>query len=90
MPEGNPQPAAFFWTCAPQVIVLRLVRRCNGEVTYEESRWPLGVETEPPGVESGPCPHHPGVLRALLPGVCLMAYHLIQGASLVPAHGGLV
>ena len=47
--EGDPEPAAFFCTCPacePPWIVTALVWRWNGEVTFEESRRPLGVETQ--------------------------------------------
>jgi hypothetical protein len=45
---GDPDPAAFFGTCPacePQGIVTAFVLRWNVEVTFEESRRHLGIET---------------------------------------------
>jgi hypothetical protein len=45
---GDPEPAVFFCTCPacePQGIVTAFVLRWNVEVTFEESRRHLGIET---------------------------------------------
>jgi hypothetical protein len=45
---GDPEPTAFFCTCPacePQLIVTAFVLRWNVEVTFEESRRHLGIET---------------------------------------------
>ena len=45
---GDPEPAAFFCTCPackPLSLVTAFVRRWNVEVTFEESRRQLGIET---------------------------------------------
>jgi hypothetical protein len=48
-PDGDPEPVAFFCTCLacePKQIIPTYVLRWNVEVTFEESRRHLGLETQ--------------------------------------------
>ena len=50
-------------------IIAQFVRRWNIEVTFEETRRHLGVETPASMVGPGHCPHHAGFIRPVFPGV---------------------
>lgn len=83
---GEPEPVALFCTCpacAPRIMVMAFVLRWNVEVTFEESRRHLGVETQRQWSDLAIARTTPALLgRFSL--VCLMAYHLNQGARLRP------
>ena len=85
--EGDPEPAAFFCTCPacePHGIVTALVLRWNVEVTFEESRRHLGVETQRQWSDLAIARTTP-VLFGLFSLVCLMAQRLTAaGATLAP------
>ena len=85
--EGDPEPAAFFCTCPacePHSIVTALVRRWNVEVTFEESRRHLGIETQRQWSDLAIARTTP-ILFGLFSLVCLMAHHLVAaGATLTP------
>ena len=84
---GDPEPAAFFCTGPAgesQGIVTALVRRGNGEVTFEESRRQLGIETQRQWSDLAIARTTP-VLFGLFSLVCLMAQRLTAaGATLAP------
>lgn len=89
-PEGKRRMAAF---CCPDVaatpvaILPGVVRRWSGEVTCEESRAPLGVETPRPWSDRAMARTTP-VLVALFPLVTVLALQLRQGGQIpvpVPA-----
>ena len=85
--EGDPEPAAFFCTCPacePHWIVTAFVLRWNVEVTFEESRRHLGVETQRQWSDLAIARTTP-VLFGLFSLVCLMAQRLTAaGATLAP------
>ena len=85
--EGDPEPAAFFCTCPagePRWIVTACVRRWNVEVTFEESRRHLGLETQRQWSDLAIARTTPA-LFGLFSLVCLMAHRLIAaGATLMP------
>jgi hypothetical protein len=85
--EGDPEPAAFFCTCPacePRWIVTAFVLRWNVEVTFEESRRHLGLETQRQWSDLAIARTTPA-LFGLFSLVCLMAHRLTAaGATLTP------
>jgi hypothetical protein len=85
--EGDPDPAAFFCTCPackPLSIVTAFVLRWNVEVTFEESRRHLGIETPRQWSDLAIARTTP-ILFGLFSLVCLMAHHWVEaGATLTP------
>ena len=85
--EGDPEPAAFFCTCPacePQWIVTAFVLRWNVEVTFEESRRHLGIETQRQWSDLAIARTTP-ILFGLFSLVCVIAHHLgAVGATLTP------
>jgi hypothetical protein len=85
--EGDPEPAAFFCTCPacePRWIVTAFVLRWNVEVTFEESRRHLGVETQRQWSDNAIARTTP-VLFGLFSLVCIMAHRLtVAGSTLAP------
>lgn len=85
--EGEPEPAALFCTgpaCEPRWIVSAFVLRWNIEVTFEESRRHVGLETQRQGSDRGIARTTPA-LCGLFSLVCLMAHRLTAaGATLRP------
>jgi hypothetical protein len=84
--QGDPQPAAFFCTCpacTPQTIVRVFILRWTVEVTFEESRRHLGVETQRQWSDQAIARTTP-VLLGLFSLVCLMGQRLTQGVALPP------
>ena len=70
-PEGKLQDAAFFCTdlqATPEQILHWVVMRWSVEVTFEEARAHLGMETQRQWSDTGHRPHHAGALGAVLPG----------------------
>ena len=85
-PSGKTRPEAFFSTdrtMTPQQIVEGFVRRWNVEVTFEESRRHLGVETQRQWSDLAIARTTP-VLLGLFSLVCLIAHHLTAGMKLLP------
>jgi hypothetical protein len=86
-PSGKSRPEAFFSTdrtMSPQQIVEGFVLRWNVEVTFEETRRHLGVETQRQWSDLAIARTTP-VLLSLFSLVCLIAYHLTATIKLVPA-----
>ncbi|HYQ92441.1 MAG TPA: transposase [Candidatus Competibacteraceae bacterium] len=85
--EGDPEPAAFFCTCPacePRWIITAFVLRWNIEVTFEESRRHLGLETQRQWSNLAITRTTPA-LFGLFSLVCLMAHRLTAaGATLMP------
>lgn len=85
--EGDPEPAAFFCTCPacqPRSIVTAFVQRWNIEVTFEESRRHLGIETQRQWSDLAIARTTP-LLLGVFSLVCLMAQCLVEaGATLRP------
>jgi hypothetical protein len=84
--DGDPQPAAFFSTCTallPGVIVRAYIGRWNGEVTLEEVRRHLGVETQRQWSDQAIARTTPA-LFGLFSLVCLMGLRLFNTQSLTP------
>lgn len=85
-PEGHLPPGAFFSTdlaLAPVQIVEWFVLRWNVEVTFEEGRRHLGWETQRQWSAQAIARTTPA-LFGLFSLVCLMAYRLPEGMTLVP------
>jgi hypothetical protein len=84
---GDPEPAAFFCTCPacqPPAIVTAFVLRWNVEVTFEESRRHLGLETQRQWSDRAIARTTP-ILFGLFSLVCLMTQRLTAaGATLAP------
>jgi hypothetical protein len=86
-PSGKSRPEAFFSTdrtMTPQQIVEGFVLRWNVEVTFEESRRHLGVETQRQWSDLAIARTTP-VLLGLFSLVCLIAHHLTAAMKLVPS-----
>jgi hypothetical protein len=86
-PSGKSRPEAFFSTdrtMTPQQIVEGFVLRWNVEVTFEETRRHLGVETQRQWSDLAIARTTP-VLLGLFSLVCLIAHHLSGAMKLVPA-----
>ncbi len=86
-PGGRSRPEAFFSTdrtMSPQQIVEDFVLRWNVEVTFEEARRHLGVETRRQWSDPAIARTTP-VLLALFSLVCLIAHHLSTLIKLLPA-----
>jgi hypothetical protein len=86
-PSAKRRPAAFFSTdrtMTPQQIVEVFVLRWNVEVTFEESRRHLGLETQRQWSDLAIARTTP-VLLGLFSLVGLIAYHLSVGMKLLPA-----
>ncbi len=86
-PSGRSRPEAFFSTdrtMSPQQIVEDFVLRWNREVTFEEARRHLGVETQRQWSDLAIARTTP-VLLALFSLVCLIAHHLSTIIKLLPA-----
>jgi DDE superfamily endonuclease len=80
-PDGTRRPEAFFRTdvdLAPAKIVEWFVRRWNVEVTCEEGRRHLGVETQRQWSDQAIVRSTPALL-GLFSLVCVMAYRLTAG-----------
>ncbi|VFN04118.1 MAG: DDE superfamily endonuclease, partial [Candidatus Kentron sp. G] len=87
-PEGKSEPEAFFNTdehLAPERIVEIFIQRWNIEVTFEEARRHLGVETQRQWSDLAIARTTPA-LMGLSSIVCLMALDLIKGSSLPLRH----
>lgn len=85
-PEGHVPPGAFFSTdlaLAPVQIVEWFVLRWNVEVTLEEGRRHLGVETQRQGSAQAIARTTPA-LFGLFSLVCMMAYQLMAVTALGP------
>ena len=70
-PRGQTADAAFFCTdlqATPEQILQWVVMRWSVEVTFEEARAHLGVETQRQWSDSSHCPHYAGPVGAVLPG----------------------
>ena len=83
-PTGKTLPQAFFSTdigLAPERIVELFVLRWNVEVTFEEVRRHLGVETQRQWSDRAIARTTP-VLMGLFSLVCLMALHLLETGAL--------
>jgi len=83
-PEGKDNPEAFFSTdenFEPECIVEIFVQRWNIEVTFEEVRRHLGVETQRQWSDQAISRTTPA-LMGLFSLVCLMALHLLKGETL--------
>jgi DDE superfamily endonuclease len=79
-PTGEARSEAFFstdLTLAPQTLVERFVLRWNVEVTFEEGRRHLGLETQRQWSDKAIARTTP-VLLGLFSLVCLMAYRLLD------------
>lgn len=86
-PNGKSRSEAFFSTdrtMSPQQIVEGFVLRWNVEVTFEETRRHLGVETQRQWSDLAIARTTP-VLMGLFSLVCLIAYQLSTTIKLVPA-----
>ena len=86
-PSGKSRPEAFFSTdrtMSPQQIVEGFVLRWNVEVTFEETRRHLGVETQRQWSDLSIARTTP-VLMGLFSLVCLIVHHLTATIQLVPA-----
>ncbi len=86
-PGGKSRPEAFFSTdrtLAPQRIVESFVQRWNVEVTFQETRRHLGVETRRQWSDLAIARTTP-VLMGLFSIVCLIAHQLTAGLKPVPA-----
>lgn len=85
--EGDPEPAAFFCTCPacqPRSIVTAFVQRWNIEVTFEESRRHVGIDTQRQWSDRAIARTTP-LLFGVFSLVCLMAHRLVAaGAPLMP------
>ena len=87
-PEGKDKPAAFFSTddnLAPERIVEIFVWRWNIQVTFEETRRHLGVETQRQWSDLAIARTTPA-LMGLFSMVCLMAVNLIKEGTLPLRH----
>ena len=83
-PEGNDKPEAFFSTdvaLVPERIVEIFVLRWNVEVTFEEVRRHLGVETQRQWSDRAIARTTP-VLRGLFSLACLIARRLLEKGTL--------
>ncbi|BBL75796.1 hypothetical protein MishRS11D_28940 [Methylomagnum ishizawai] len=83
-PTGETRPQAFFATDAeltPERIVEVFVLRWSVEVTFEESRRHLGVETQRQWSDLAIARTTPA-LMGLFPPVCLMASRLVENGTL--------
>ena len=83
-PEGNDEPEAFFCTnikFSPKRIIETFVLRWNVEVTFQEVRRHLGVETQRQWSDLAIARTTPA-LMGLYSLVCLMALQLIKESSL--------
>ena len=86
-PEGKSRTEAFFSTdtaLSPERIVAVFVMRWNIEVTFEEVRRHLGVETQRQWSDLAIARTTP-MLMALFSLVCLIAMQLLQG-KIMPLH----
>ncbi len=86
-PSGQSRPEAFFSTdrtMRPQQIVEGFVLRWNVEVTFEETRRHLGVETQRQWSDLAIARTTP-VLMGLFSLVCLIAHQLTATTKPVPA-----
>lgn len=84
--EGEPQATAFFCTCptcTPATIIQAFILRWNVEVTFQESRRHLGVETQRQWSDLAIARTTPALL-GLFSLLCLMAHRLSQGRELLP------
>lgn len=91
-PSAKRRPAAFFSTdrtMTPQQIVENFVLRWNVEVTFEEARRHLGLETQRQWSDLAIARTTP-VLLSLFSLVCLMAHHLTAAGKLLPGLDRLV
>jgi hypothetical protein len=90
-PTGKHRPEAFFSTdrrLAPEKIVEYYVLRWNVEVTFEEGRRHLGLETQRQWSDWAIARTTP-VLLGLYSLVCLMAYRLTTEGPMVPRSAAL-
>jgi hypothetical protein len=85
-PTGEAEPMAVFTTDRDQpvaMIIAAFVRRWNIEVTFEETRRHLGVETQRQWADLAIARTTPA-LFALFSLVCLMAYRLVAIGQALP------
>ena len=85
-PHGNTAPMAVFSTDVDQpvaMIIAAFVRRWNIEVTFEETRRHLGVETQRQWSDRAIARTTPA-LFALFSRVCLMAHRLVAIGQVLP------
>jgi Transposase DDE domain. len=85
-PQGKSRPEAFFstdQTLAPQKIVEYYLLRWNVEVTFEEGRRHLGLETQRQWSDRAIARTTP-VLLGLFSLVCLVAHQLTGGQKIQP------
>jgi len=85
-PKGEARTEAFLSTnleLAPKKIIEFFVMRWNVEVTFEESRAHLGVETQRQWSDKAISRSTPALL-GIFSLVCLMAYHLKSEMSIIP------
>ncbi len=85
-PTGDAEPMAVFSTDVDQpvaLIIAAFVRRWNIEVTFEETRRHLGVETQRQWSDLAIARTTPA-LFALFSLVCLMAYRLVAMGQVLP------
>ena len=85
-PRGQTEPMAVFTTDLDRPltrIIAAFVRRWNIEVTFEETRRHLGVETQRQWSDRAIARTTP-VLFALFSLVCLMAYRLVAVGHALP------
>jgi DDE superfamily endonuclease len=83
-PAGETRPQAFFSTdisLTPERIVDVFVLRWNVEVTFEETRRHMGVETQRQWSDLAIARTTP-VLMGLFSLICLMAWHLLENGAL--------
>ena len=85
-PHGDTEPMAVFSTDVERpvaTIIAQFVRRWNVEVTFEETRRHLGVETQRQWSDPAIARTTPA-LFALFSLVCLMAHHLVAMGQALP------
>ena len=85
-PSGEAEPMAVFTTDLDQpvaMIIAAFVRRWNVEVTFEETRRHLGVETQRQWSDRAIARTTPA-LFVLFSLVCLMAYRLVAMGQALP------
>jgi hypothetical protein len=83
-PAGEVRPQAFFATdveWSPERIVEVFVLRWGVEVTFEEGRRPLGLETQRQGSDLAIARTTPA-LMGLFSLACLIAWHLLERGTL--------
>jgi hypothetical protein len=85
-PQAEAEPMAVFSTDVERpvaTLIAQFVRRWNVEVTFEETRRHLGVETQRQGSDPAIARTTPA-LFALVSLVCLMAHRLVARGQALP------